>query len=177
MRHYHCPLSSSKTLARLKKHATLLSTPHASTLSSAGITMADDRNKLDKVIALAIHPTTVPAEAVAAFNRARQLVKQNPDLAHPPPEPEPAAPAQPAVNAKFTATITNLHPDWILIFVALVSKTGHEAGLKYRIDFDFSQAAVAIKLQCEGDERQCNLFEWNATWCVNYINEQLKKKT
>jgi hypothetical protein len=56
-----------------------------------------------------MHPHTVAEEALAAFHRARDLVKANPAPAHP---PEPPKPAPPPPKATFKATITSVHPDW-----------------------------------------------------------------
>src|ERR1700756_3263470 len=50
-----------------------------------------DRERLSKVLAIAINPGSYEQEAVAALRRARELVKLDPTLAHPPPAPpEPA---------------------------------------------------------------------------------------
>jgi|SRR5580704_16476616 hypothetical protein len=49
--------------------------------------MASDRDRLDKVLAIAVNPGAYETEAVAALRAARQLIKKNPALAHPPPHP------------------------------------------------------------------------------------------
>jgi len=54
--------------------------------------MADDRRRFEKIVALAINPGAVEGEAIAAFRRARELVGQNPSLAHPLPSSVPATP-------------------------------------------------------------------------------------
>ena len=73
--------------------------------------MADDRTRLEKVLAVAINPGAVEGEAFAALRRARELVKQNPALAHPPSPPASEShPHQPvtAIEATFTANITDV---------------------------------------------------------------------
>jgi hypothetical protein len=86
--------------------------------------MADDRERFTKVITLAMHPTTMDTEALAAFRRARELAKANPSLAHPPSAPAPAS-AEPPQTESYNARITSVHPDWILILVELLSKRAY----------------------------------------------------
>jgi hypothetical protein len=136
--------------------------------------VADDRSKFQKVLAVAIHPGTIDNEALAAFARIRELARQNPDLVHPPEPPRvPAVELQ--VQTTLTSTITGIHPDWLLIFTSILSKTGHELGVKYRIDFDFSKVPIAVTTICVGTEVQCDAYGRNISWCVNYINDKVKK--
>jgi len=101
--------------------------------------MADDRRRFEKIVALAINPGAVEGEAIAAFRRARELVVQNPSLAHPLPSSVPAT-LDPPPQATFKVSITDVHPDWILILVGLLSKTGYGLNLKQKIEFDFSRS-------------------------------------
>jgi hypothetical protein len=54
-----------------------------------------NRERLQKIVALAINPGAIEAEAIAALHSARQLVKQNPALAHPSASPTPPRQDQP----------------------------------------------------------------------------------
>src|SRR5260370_33469966 len=102
--------------------------------------MADDRARYTKILALAMHPQTIPEEALAAFRRARELAKANPSLAHPPAPPTPPSSQPTTVRyTSFNATITSVHPDWVLILVDLLSQRAYELDLKYKITFDFTQ--------------------------------------
>ena len=96
--------------------------------------MANDRDRLQKVLTLAMHPQTVPQEVHAAFLRARQIVKANPSLAHSP-APEAVSAAKPPREATFEATITSVHPDWVLILVDALSRSAYKLDLKYQIAF------------------------------------------
>ena len=59
-----------------------------------------DRERLNKVLAIAINPGSYEQEAVAALRRAREWVKLDPTLAHPPPAPpEPAQLPSPEIPA------------------------------------------------------------------------------
>src|SRR5690242_13364281 len=133
--------------------------------------MADERQRFEKVLALAINPGAVEGEAIAAFQRARELVRQNPSLAHPQ-SPPPSGP-DPSPQATFKVTITEVHPDWILILVGLLSKTAYELNLKQKIEFDFSHSLTAINILCDGAQSACTKFGREVEWAVNYINEQL----
>jgi hypothetical protein len=138
--------------------------------------VADERDKLNKVLALAMHPETIRGEALAAFERARHIVKTNPALAHPPTPQTPGAP--PPTNspqAKYSMTITNVHPDWILVLVHQLSKRAFDLDLKCQIGFDFSQQLTGVKLHWNGPEKACQDLEWSINWCVNYVNQELKK--
>jgi hypothetical protein len=138
--------------------------------------MADDHRRFEKVLALAIDPGAIEGEAIAAFRRARELVRQNPSLAHPLSSPVPATP-DPPPQATFKVSITDVHPDWILILAGLLSKTAYELNLKQKIDFDFSRSLTAINILCDGSLSACTKFEREVEWAVNYINEQLRKPT
>jgi hypothetical protein len=135
--------------------------------------MSNDRDRLDKVLALAINPGAVEGEAIAALHRARQLVKQNPSLAHPPSQ-TPSTVHQPSPEATFKVKITSVHPDWVLILAGLLSKRAYELDLRSKIEFDFSQPLTTVDVVCDGSKTSCAAFEKHVDWCVNYINQKLK---
>jgi hypothetical protein len=132
-----------------------------------------ERTRFQKILAVAVNPGALEGEAMAALQRARELVKRNPELAHPPPPPTPAVnKPQTEPEASYTGTIRHIHPDWLLIVVDLLSKRGHALGLKYRIGFDFTQSPFGLQLEYEGSQRACEGFAWSLNWVVSYINEQ-----
>jgi hypothetical protein len=134
--------------------------------------MTNDRDRLWKVLTLAMHPQTVPQEAHAAFLRARQIVKANPSLAHSPASETISVP-KPPKEATFEATITSVHPDWILILIGALSRSAYKLDLKYQIDFDFSQSLIAINLVCHGSKQSCEAMEGQVDWAINYINDEI----
>ena len=67
--------------------------------------MSNDRDRLENVLALAINPGAVEGEALAAFRRARELVKKNASLAHPPSPPRLLC--QPSPQATFKVKIAS----------------------------------------------------------------------
>jgi hypothetical protein len=136
--------------------------------------MANDRDRLNKVLALAMHPQTITAEATAAFHRARDLVKANPSLAHPPAAPPSPPTPKPPPQAKFKADITSVHPDWILILVEILSRTAYQLDLKYQICFDFSRSLTAVSVVWDGSRQACDAFEQRMQRTISYINGKLK---
>jgi hypothetical protein len=77
--------------------------------------MTNERDRFEKVLAIAINPGAYEGEAMAALRKARELVKHNPSLAHPktPPTPKPSFPDDDALEVK----ITNIFPYWLNIFL------------------------------------------------------------
>jgi hypothetical protein len=123
---------------------------------------------------LAISPTAVEGEALAAFNRARELVRRNPDLAHPQSEPV-KPPPSPDPHGIYTARITTVHPDWLLILVGLLSDKAYELKLLQKISFDFNELPTAVSIICDGPNSSRLAFERHIDWVVAYINEKLRE--
>ena len=119
-----------------------------------------------------MHPQTVPQEAHAAFLRARQIVKANPSLAHSPTS-EAVSVAKPSREATFEATVTSVHPDWVLILVDALSRSAYKLDLKYQIAFDFSQSLTAINFTCRGSNQSCEAMEGQVSWVINYIDDEI----
>jgi len=119
--------------------------------------VVDERNRFQKIIAVAVNPGAQEPEAIAALRRARQLVRQNPELAHPP-TPEPVS-AQKKPEASFKAKITDISNDWIAILMGLLSKCAHTYGLLSRFDVEFRDTGVDLNVLVEGTSRACTDFE------------------
>lgn len=143
---------------------------------SEGSGVSSDKARFEKVWALAVDPGAFEGEALAAFKKMRELVKTNPALAHlATAQPAPASPPR-KPEATYTARITHVHPDWILILIDLFSTRAYELGLRNKITFDFTGAQTAVKVVCEGPAISCDLFEKHVDWCINYINKKLTEK-
>jgi hypothetical protein len=130
-----------------------------------------NRERLQKIVALAINPAAIEAEAIAALHRARQLVKQNPALAHPPASPTP--PLQQTFEALYKARITTVHPDCVLILVGLLSSKAYDLHLQQKLGFDSNAIPTALDVECRGSKMSCQLFERHVEWCRDYINSKL----
>ena len=128
-----------------------------------------DREKLDKVLAVAINPGAYEEEAIAALRKAREIVKQNPALAHPEP---PAAPAIPAPDDSIEFKITNIEPFWMNILVSSLSQEAYGLGLRSKISFDYGVIPIAVDIRCDGPSASCVKFKAHLDWLIGYINEQ-----
>jgi hypothetical protein len=96
--------------------------------------MASDRDRLDKVLAIAINPGAYETEAVAALRAARQLIKKNPSLAHPTSHPRvPTPKPAPVGEHSRQVRITNVAPFWLYIAINSLSQQAYGLGLKSKI--------------------------------------------
>jgi hypothetical protein len=139
--------------------------------------MSDDRERFNKIIAIAVNPATYEEEAVAALRKARELVKQNRSLAHPPPL-QPAPPRKPRPpDYSFELTLTNIPPFWIQIVADKLSCEANCLGLKNKIEYDFCSAQTALDVRVDGPKIACDFFQLRVDWLVNYVNSQLRAVT
>ena len=142
---------------------------------SESFAMSTDRDRLDKVLAVAVNPGAYENEAIAALRKARELVKQNPSLAHPPPPtaptPKPASPDE----ASFQSRITKVRPDWLLVFLNSLSQEAYGLGLKSKMVCDFSEIPTAVDVRCDGPYAACQAFQMHLQWLIDYFNSQLSK--
>jgi hypothetical protein len=135
--------------------------------------MASDRDRLDKVLAIAVNPGADETEAVAALRAARQLIKKNPALAHPPlhPRPKPA----PQGERSHQARITNIAPFWLYIAINNLSQQAYGLGLKSKIVIDFKAMPFALDVRCDGAETDCDAFARYVDRLVDHINSQPRR--
>ncbi len=82
--------------------------------------MTTDKDRFDKVLAIAINPGAYEEEAITALRKARELTKKDPSLAHPPPHP-PVPPPKPAPSdeSSYAVRITSVAPFWLNICSAV----------------------------------------------------------
>jgi hypothetical protein len=91
--------------------------------------MAGDRARLNKVLAVAINPASYEQEAIAALRKARDLVRTDPTLAHPPP-PAPAyvIKGTPSDQSSLESKVTNITRFWLPIFLSNLSEQAYGLG-------------------------------------------------
>ena len=138
--------------------------------------MPNERERYDKVIAIAVNPGAYEGEAIAALRKAGQLVKQDPSLAHPPPPPAapPPKPSPPG-EASYECRITKIPPFWLNIFLNKLSEEAYGLGLKSKLVCDFSEMPTAVDVRCDGLKPTCDEFGAHVTWLIGYINSQAPK--
>src|SRR6476646_9843832 len=115
--------------------------------------MSKDRDRLEKVIAVALNPGAYEEEAITALRKARELVRQDPGLAHPPPPPTSPPEPPPPVEHSLAFQVTKIPPYWINIFTNNVSEAAYGLGLKSKIVVELEETPRAIRIRCDGPSR------------------------
>jgi hypothetical protein len=131
-----------------------------------------DRKKIEKMLAVAISPGAYEEEAIAALRKAREIVKQNPLLAHPEPPPPPPVPTVLPPDHSIEYRVTNINPFWTNILVGSLSQEAYGLGLRSKFVFDFSVTPTALDIRCDGPAVGCNAFKAHLEWIIGYINAQ-----
>jgi hypothetical protein len=112
--------------------------------------MSKDRDRLEKVIAVALNPGAYEQEAITALRKARELVRQDPELAHPPPPPTSPPEPPPPVQHSLAFQVTKIPPYWTNIFTNNVSEAAYGLGLKSKIVVELEETPRAIPIRCDG---------------------------
>jgi hypothetical protein len=131
--------------------------------------MSDDRDRFNKIIAIAINPATYEEEAIAALRKARELVKQNRVLAH----PAAPSPKSPPSEYHFKVMIINIPTDWLGVVAENLFKKADGLGLNSKIEYDFSTIPSGLDVRADGIKQACNAFERHVTWLIDYMNSRL----
>lgn len=137
--------------------------------------MSKDRDRLEKVIAVALNPGAYEQEAITALRKARELVRQDPELAHPPPPPTSPPEPPPPVEHSLAFQVTKIPPYWTNIFTNNVSEAAYGLGLKSKIVVELEETSRAIRIRCDGPKQACAVFEAHLNWLLTYINTQPPK--
>jgi hypothetical protein len=140
-------------------------------LGDYGLRDMSDRDRFNKIIAVAVNPGAYEEEAVAALRRARELVKQNPSLAHPPP-PAPPPPKPPISDTSLEIRLTNISDYWLNIVADSISQEAYGRGLKSKISYYFKQVPPALNVRCDGPKNACASFQAHLDWLIKYVNSQ-----
>ena len=137
--------------------------------------MSKDRDRLEKVIAVALNPGAYEEEAITALRKARELVRQDLQLAHAPPPPTAPPEPPPPVEHSLAFQVTKIPPYWINIFTNNVSEAAYGLGLKSKIVVELEETPRAIRIRCDGPSQACAVFEGHLNWLLTYINTQPPK--
>jgi Protein of unknown function (DUF2786) len=135
-----------------------------------GHAMPDNRERLQKVLAVAISPGAYETEAIAALTMARQLVSKHPHLAHLPdaPAPKPAPPE----DASLEMRLKGVRPFWMKIALNLLSQQAYGLGLKSKLVCDFRETPNALDIRCDGPQEACDAFRRYVYFLIDHINAQ-----
>jgi Protein of unknown function (DUF2786) len=138
--------------------------------------MAGERDRLNKVLAVATNPGSYEQEAIAALRKARDFVKTDPSLAHlPPAPPTPAMKGARPHEASLQSKVTNITRFWLPIFLSNLSEQAYGLGLKSKLSCDFSVVPTTVNIRCDGSKKGCDAFEAHLNWLIEHINSQSKK--
>jgi Protein of unknown function (DUF2786) len=133
----------------------------------------DNRERLQKVLAIAINPGAYETEAIAALNTARQLVNKYPHLANLPPAPLPGAAA--LDDTSLEMRLIRISPFWLKIALNLLSQQAYGLGLKSKLVCDFRETPNPLDIRCDGSKSACEAFKQYVHFLVDYINSQPRK--
>ena len=129
--------------------------------------MSDDRDRFNKIIAVAVNPATYEEEAFAALRKARELVKQNHSLAHPPL-------ASPSITRPssyyFELKLTNIPLFWLPLVADRLSREASGLGLKNKIEYDLGSSQTSLDIRVDGPKVACDVFHLRVDWLVDYVN-------
>ena len=134
--------------------------------------MTSNRDRFNKVMAVAVNPGAYEPEAIAALRMAREIVKREPSLAHPPPPPAPTPPPAPPDEVSLKIRFTNIPPFWLHIIINSLSQEAFGLGLKNKIVIDFNVQPYALDVRCDGAKPACDAFQKHADWLLAYVNSQ-----
>jgi hypothetical protein len=135
--------------------------------------MPADRERFDKVLAIAINPGSYEEEAISAPRKARELVKNDRSLAHLPPAP--VAKSAPADQGSLEVKITHISPFWLNILLSNLSQEAYGLGLKSKLTCDFHETPTAVNVRCDGAKNACATFQAHLDWLIDYIDSQPPK--
>ena len=126
------------------------------------------RDRFEKIIAIAVNPATYEEEAITALRKARELVRENRALAHPAPPPPPAA----KQDYYFQVEITNVPSEWLTLVAHSLSKEAYDLELKSKIEYDFSDTPLSLKVRADGSKEACRAFERRFGLLMDFVNSQ-----
>lgn len=130
------------------------------------------KDRLDKVLAIAIDPGAYEQEAVVAFHKARALVKRDPNLAFALPSVTyPLPRLDPADEMSFEVEINGVSEFWLPILLNTLSEQAYVLGLKSKIICDFA-TPTTVHVKCDGRETACDAFEEHLNSLTEYIHSR-----
>jgi len=131
--------------------------------------MTKRREKLDKIISVAINPGAYEDEAIAALLRARALVQEDPSLAHPQPTPPKRSADQ---DCSYQTQISNITALVLPVLMTNLSAEAYGLGLKSKIEVEFieGRTTYVLNVRCDGTARACQEFAAHVKWVIDFHN-------
>ena len=130
------------------------------------------KDRLDKVLAVAINPGAYEQEAVAALHKARELVKREPNLAFDLPSARCPLPwLDRADEASFEVEISGVSDFWLPIVLNTLSERAYLLSLKSKFICDFA-TPTTVHVKCDGRETACEAFKEHVDSLVEYLHSR-----
>jgi hypothetical protein len=130
------------------------------------------KDRLDKVLAIAINPGAYEQEAVAALHKARELIKRDPNLAF---DLSSASCPLPGLDradkTSFEVEISGVSEFWLPILLNALSEQAYLLELQSKITCDFAKPTT-VHVKCDGRETACEAFKEHLGSLVEYINSR-----
>jgi Protein of unknown function (DUF2786) len=132
--------------------------------------MTGDKERFEKVLAVAIDPGAYEGEAIAALRKARELAKRNPSLANAAASPELPLTARTAPEDSVRLRLENIPFDWLKVCINSLSAEAYGLGLKSKLYCDFTEVPTALDVRCDGTHEACEAFRVHLDTLVNYVS-------
>jgi Protein of unknown function (DUF2786) len=129
------------------------------------------KDRLDKVLAVAISPGAYEQEAVAALHKARELVKREPNLAFDLPS---MAGHDSPDEVSFEAEISGISEFWLPILINSLSERAYVLRLRSKFTCDLATPA-AVHVKWDGGETACETFKEHLNLLVEYIQSRQRE--
>ena len=133
--------------------------------------MSDDRERFDKVIAVAINPGAYENEAIVALRKARELVRKDPTLAHPASKISAVAPPD---DTSVVIKVTKVPLSWLSVLLSSLSEQAYDYGLKIKMTCDFTEVLASVTVTFDGPKERCADLEAYLTRLIVLINKPRK---
>lgn len=129
------------------------------------------KDRLDKVLAVAINPGAYEHEAVAALRKARELVKREPNLAFDLPMSCPSPCLDSADEVSLEVEIKGVSEFWLPIVLNTLSEQAYVLRLKSKFICDFA-TPTTVRVKCDGRETACEAFREHLDSLMEYIHSR-----
>jgi hypothetical protein len=126
------------------------------------------KDRLDKVLAVAVNPGAYEQEAVAALHKARELIKRDPNLAFGLPS---VSGLDPAHEASFESEISGVSEFWLPILLNTLSDRAYTLRLRSKFICDFA-IPTTVHVKCDGKETGCEAFEAHLNVLMEYMRSR-----
>jgi hypothetical protein len=134
--------------------------------------MMSDKERFDKVLAVAINPGAYEGEAIAAFRKARELAKKNPSLANGAELIPLSVKLQPPPEQSVQFRLSKIPQAWLKICINSLSAEAYGLGLISKLYCDFTEIPTALDVRCDGSKEACDAFKAHLDWLIEYVKDQ-----